>query len=442
MALEDLRLPYWEERSRANHRGSTVLQNMKGNLLEEIVNDSAGCVRNKTLTTLLTLFTVAAIAAGSVIAYKSCESNNDSTPPPITPIVTVEPTYPPTPTVTPDPTVMPTPETPTSTETPTPLPDVPEDVSHNLDVLSDYNPKLVDFLREQPWYLDGINEEESIFILDGLGRKPSAQGVGPSDSRNDVLMKIVENEQYKIEKVQLNGGEKNVLVMYEEDHMLDPVMNLALAAAPRVEDYLGMEFPRDTLTVYVRSEGGDFGVNATAIVVKPDADFFPERAVVREIKHAMWHTDSEGRMGRTEDMEQSEGDAELCAYVVLEELSKTNPDLLSKEYTVEERFTYAVNKLNGLGLLSEPATSPRFDNQRLGTHYLKWFMVLNDVRNAMGAEAYSAARGEMYEYKDNYDGPLLQGPVIKEKELQEFMMKHAPNPLAVETIFTMSVFGE
>ena len=61
-------------------------------------------------------------------------------------------------------------------------------------------------------------------------------------------MKIVDNEQYKIETVELNGGTKNVLVMYEDIEQLDITMKYIKDAAPIVEQLFGITYPKETIT--------------------------------------------------------------------------------------------------------------------------------------------------------------------------------------------------
>ncbi len=393
------------------------------------------------------LKTLLIMAIFCAILITGCESNNDATPPPITPTPTetVTPTY--TPTATPPVTITPNPGTPTPTVIPTPPPDIPEDVLFILKHLDNYNLELVELLKQQPWYSDGIDVGERIFINNGLGRGVSYQGVGTLNE-NDILKEIVANKSYDIKQVQLKGGTKNVLVMYDDETQLEPCMNILVEALPRVENFLSITYPYDTLTAYVRTvqkvqTGGNGSITLNAGFHDP---YYVKKAV-HELVHAMLMTDDQGHQGGAIEDWINEGLAEFGAWCVLEQINKEKPDFLVRNFSVQEHYDDVLGYLEKaeflgkVGALDVPIAELHNWNPVETGYY-----VLKDLSDLMLPTSFSKAIGDFYYFKqDNfYKNKQENLDLVRaadKNDLFNSSLKFAPDKSAVEDFFAARIFG-
>ncbi len=373
------------------------------------------------------------IAILSATLITGCDSSGDPTPTvtptpteTVTPIVTPGT---PTPTVipgTPTPTVIPTP-----TDTPTPTPEIPAECIKTLKVLRAYNDPLVDFIQEQPWYLDGVDESEARFIVDGIGMD-TTKGFGFKASENDILMKIVENKQLAIETVQLKGGDKDILIGYEDISLLEPYMEWAKVSSPLTEKFLGVPFPNDTILIYVRNSGNAAGSGGRLTLSANLNNPYAVKQDTHEEIHAFWETESDGggRGGGTL-MVINEGLAELGAYVVLEEISQTMPGFLDESFYIQDRYDAIVRHLKEDGKFGLPLSQlQNYNITEVG------FYILKDLRDLMGADAFTDGLAAIYYYKEP-----ITGFAVDEEILHEYMREHAPDKAAVDQFFAERVFG-
>jgi len=198
-----------------------------------------------------------------------------------------------------------------------------EEAATNLSILYQYNPEIVEFLADQPWFNDGLSLEEEIFINCGLGGHPDLQGVGATEGIEEIIKEIIENQQYRIETIQLSGGTKNVLIMCEDPQYLDLAMEKTKESMPLIENFLGITYPKQTLTIFV-AEGLFTGASNGTVYL--DISYLINnitQPLYHEGTHAMWDTDQDGGRGGGTKWWINEGLAELGAYVTGEQLNTT-----------------------------------------------------------------------------------------------------------------------
>ena len=314
-------------------------------------------------------------------------------------------------------------------------------VAENLSILYQHNATLVELVTKQPWFNDGINEKEEIFINHGLGTAPGYQGVGVAESHNAVLTKIVEKEQYEIETVELKDGVKNILLMSEDINLLHPRIEILKEAAPMLESLLGNTYPWETITAYISQLNEKYEIiNGTIISTIEDLDKNVVRSYLHELTHVLWVTDKRRFDLRTKEW-INEGIAEFGAYYAGEKITENSPYWWKWDFYMQDRYDYLLNKAKKTGVWGKPmieiaeikdVSAKEFHDIQVRMGYL----FMKDLYDKMGEKAFTNMMSDLYKLKST------SNTVIKETHLEEYALKYAPNKEAVQKLFNERVWED
>ena len=169
-------------------------------------------------------------------------------------------------------------------------------VAKSLSYLELAHPDVAELLMQQQWYTDGLSNSEKKFIEYGFGS--GKYGISDFTNMDWLMKKIIVNQQYVIDTVQLRQGLTYIVELYDRND--DPISNenidltikLVKAYAPDVEQFEGAKYPLPAITVLAENDRDNLQsdtVNGTidmGFSSKP-IDVVAEGGVGEEVGHVM-----------------------------------------------------------------------------------------------------------------------------------------------------------
>ena len=222
---------------------------------------------NRCLQTAFTAITV--IASISTALLTGCNSNNDSTPPPITPTPTE--TIIPTPSVTPGtPTPIVIPGTPTPTVTPTPSPTytptpspTETPIPFDLQFIASMDEPTARLVMSKGWYNDGKSDKEERFV-NCLGDAVNLTGSAPDiNEAKNYVRALVNNfpASCVFEDIQMNNHSVSLFTLSNNPEKLSKATDIIQTGLPIEEDFIGFDFPSNRLDILL----GPYGVSGAVM---------------------------------------------------------------------------------------------------------------------------------------------------------------------------------
>jgi hypothetical protein len=261
------------------------------------------------------------------------------------------------------------------------------------------NPKLVDFILQQPWYLDGITEEERSFIVHGLGN--GSQGIATFTGIDDQIMEIIVNRWYVIDRVELSGGSKEIMLVYNNPHDLDNgnkelVFNTVKSAAGEIERLNGTGYPLDAVTVFLAwmNIPGNYAMNGMMLLKTYEG--FTVFSVLEELAHVLACSRKATNVHYDEWI--GEGLANFSEAYAVEKLSQGDISWWQDEWNSSVRKYYdddlvAVKKS---GVWDVPISTLNGTHEQIAQ---MGFLFIKDLYDIMGEDSYIRMMSSMYEWQ-------------------------------------------
>jgi hypothetical protein len=309
-----------------------------------------------------------------------------------------------------------------------------------IDVINKYDHGLADYIKEQPWFKDGIDDEETMFLDYDLRRVLTLQAAYELPSQNEELRQVVANKLYKIEPIQLKKGTVYLLVISDIPDMIESVLRVLKAGAPIAESFLGITYPEDYITAFIDDNSSDsygnrgtllLGIGQSSVPVDPGEHLITD---LHELVHAMWGS---GKTTYLNDTKQwiDEGMAEFGAYYILQQISISTPRWFSWDGSVEKGYSYYLAYAQRNGIWNRPITSLKLSDP-FGAMVVG-YLFLKDLHDLMGNDSFSKTLVNLYIYKQPF-----RKVVIEEKRLESEALQITNNNGNIQDLFNVRIWGK
>ncbi len=271
------------------------------------------------------------------------------------------------------------------------------------------NPKLVDFILQQPWYLDGLDSNEKSFIIHGLGN--GSQGIATFTGIDSQIMEIIVNTWYVIDRVELSNGSKEIMLVYNNPHDLangnkELVLNTVKAAAQDIERLNGAEYPLDAITVFLAwlNIPGNYAMNGMFLLKTYEG--FTVFSVLEELAHVL----ACSRLATNVHFEEwiGEGMANFSEAYTVEKLSQGDLSWWQHEWNSSVQEYYG----DDLGEVKKSGVWETLISALNGTHEQiaqMGFLFVKDLYDIMGEDVYIRMMSSMYEWQ-SMQPPFINRP--------------------------------
>jgi hypothetical protein len=315
------------------------------------------------------------------------------------------------------------------------------DIAYSFGVLESFNPGMVDVVMEQPWYSDGLSEEERVFLSYGFNDKYD----GIARYKTEMLLPVIVNRQFLVDTVQLQAGSKYIVgIATDNTNILKSYVDDAKTAFPFVEAKFGIPFPKAAILLEVtKLDIG--GAAANGSIEINDKLYEAERlhVLAHEFAHLMEgsHPDTIHRLA---GMCFSEGLCDLIGDLTMEEF-----DRIPNGCTINDLYNNTLKKVKENGWWDIPLTDPNFadDSDRI---YEMEFLFMKDLYDTVGKEVFTRMLVSTYKYKvenyqEIYEPSKHPTDFIVESKLEELVLSSCPNDEVkskVKKLFDERVWGK
>jgi hypothetical protein len=334
------------------------------------------------------------------------------------------------------------------------------DAAYSLSAIEIANPDIAELVMQQPWYLDGLSNAEKIFITDGLGE--DTYGIGSYKDLNDILEKIVVNQQYEIGTVQLKDRVKNVVVMYDgtDDSISKGNVYLTLkiveASASGIEQLEGANYPLDGIDVFVQNDAdessSDYTNNGTISMgfSSRAINLYGVDTLLEEIGHLMMMSREEGLVYSESWIE--EGIAQFSSAYLAQELTQNPPSWWENGWNESMQGDYD-SRLSlmkqygvwGTALVSLDSPTAPQTHVEIGT---MGFLFMKDLYDLLGQDAYAEMLSGVYDFQSTHSDVTTPtsgaANFVTESVLEQYALGSCPNDTVkaeVQNLFNTRVFG-
>jgi hypothetical protein len=280
---------------------------------------------------------------------------------------------------------------------------------------------LIATLRAQPWFQDGLTRDEALFAERSLTFVASYDG----PRRAYVSDETIARKLYRYERLGLNQGELELLLIFEQGQNAEQQMTLLKLMVPALEGLVGVPFPEKVLTVV----NGSFEVNdfsdgqyirmARCCVLSPFV-------LAHELSHAYWSVGPSWL---------NEGMADIYAVLALERLNREQPSGWRPVPADIESHYRARKRQVDAGRFPDIILPRRFASDGL---YEVADVFLLDIRREIGEDAFFAAARDIYLASDF-------GRVnLREKRIEDVFLAHTPSNKRdiVMSLFNRTIWGD
>jgi hypothetical protein len=336
------------------------------------------------------------------------------------------------------------------------------DVAYSFSGIEINNPDIAELVMQQPWYLDGLSDAEKIFITDGLGDGGAGgYGIGAWSNINNILEKIVVNQQYAIGTVQLKEGVKNVVVMYDRDddsvskENVDLTLKIVEASASGIEQLEGAKYPLDGIDVFVQNDAdetqsytvdGTISMNFSSRAI----NLYGVDTLLEEMGHLMMLSRENGVV-RSESWIE-EGIAQFSSAYLAQKLTQNPPSWWENGWneSVQGDHDSRLSLMKEDGVWGTPLVSLDSPNApqthiEIGT---MGFLFMKDLYDAMGQDAYTEMLSGVYDFQSTHSGATTPtsgaANFVTESIFEQYALSSCPNDTVkseVQNLFNTRVFG-
>lgn len=280
---------------------------------------------------------------------------------------------------------------------------------------------MIQTFRDQPWFKDGLSRDEELFVERSLTFVARYSG----QRRAYVDEETVRRKLYRYERVPLQAGELELLLIYEPGHDHERELTILRLALPALEALVGVPYPEKVMTVV----NGAFEINDFS-----DGQFIriarccltSPQVLIHELAHAYWS------MGPSWF---NEGMADIYTVFVAERLNREAPAGWRFVQADIDGYYRSRRSVVESGRLPDITLPRRLASDGL---YEAADVFLLDVRRLLGGEAFANAARETYLASDygRYN--------LREKRIQDIFLKHTKNDAReqVITLFNRSIWGD
>jgi len=311
------------------------------------------------------------------------------------------------------------------------------------------NPKLVDFILQQPWYQDGLSSEERSFIIHGLGN--GSQGIATFTGIDSQIMEIIINKWYVIDRVELSNGSKEIMLVYNNPHDLtngneELVLNTIKAAAREIERLNGAYYPLDTITVFLAwlNIPGNYAMNG--MFVMKTYEGFTVFSVLEELAHVLVCSRKETNVHYEEWV--GEGMANFSEAYTVEKLSRGELSWWQHEWnsSVQEYYYDDCSAVKKSGVWETPISALHGTHEQVAQ---MGFLFIKDLYDIMGEDSYIRMLSSIYEWQSTQP-PFVNRPDGQPASyadgytLEEYALKACPDEevkTRVSQLFKHRVWG-
>jgi hypothetical protein len=278
---------------------------------------------------------------------------------------------------------------------------------------------LISLFQAQPWYQDGLDADESLFVERSLAFVAGQ----PGDSFKTISRAAITGKLFLHETLQLRNRQVELLLVYEPGQDARREMSLLRAAIPALESQVGIEWPEKAITVV----NGSFGINDynNGGFIRIDRCCVTSAFVLaHELAHTYWS------MGPSWF---NEGMADLYSTITLQRLDADPPEGWRGFGENLDSLYESRRRLEG-----------RFPDLKLGERfatdglYQVADLFLLRIRETISPEAFSAAVADIYAASDF--GRLS----LKDKRVEDVFLSHASGKDrdTVMSLFNKQVWGD
>jgi len=294
------------------------------------------------------------------------------------------------------------------------------DVDRAFDRYETTRADLIAKFKVQPWFQDGLDRAESLFVERGLAFAATGNGVRRANIRDETI----ERKLIKYEKFELHSRELELLLIYEPGQDGDKQFALMKPMVETLESIVGVQYPESVMTIV----NGAFEINDFS-----DGQFIriarccvvSQFILAHELAHTYW------------SMAPSwfnEGMADIYAVFTLERLNKERPPGWTPvPADIESHFSSRKARVERL---PEMLLTRRYASDGL---YEAADVFLLEIRKQIGDEAFKAAAHDIYALSD-------YGRVnLREKRLEDVFLQYANSDAkrdAVSQLFNRQIWGD
>lgn len=271
------------------------------------------------------------------------------------------------------------------------------------------NPKLVDFILQQPWYQDGLSNEERSFIVHGLGN--GSQGIATFTGIDSQIMEIIVNRWYVIDRVELSNGSKEIMLVYNNPHDLangnkELVLNTVKAAAREIERLNGASYPLDAITVFLAwmNIPGNYAMNGMFLLKTYEG--ITIFSVLEELAHVL----ACSRKATNVHFEEwiGEGLANFSEAYSVEMLSRNRPEWWQNEWdsTIQKYYEEDYSLVTKSGVWATPVAAMTGTHEQVAQ---LGFLFIKDLYDIMGEESYITMISSIYDWQSTQP-PFMNRP--------------------------------
>ena len=152
----------------------------------------------------------------------------------------------------------------------TPTPEYVDD----LGAIKGYDQGIRDLIVSQPWFLDGVDNNEALFIK-GI-RDIVANKVRMSEREKGLtyLTEVIVNapHTYIVDEVRLQNGPLPLLITSQNAELLSKAVSLVKAGMPRIQEASAVDYPTQTVRVHLGAYGLAIGSARSGYIILPETE--------------------------------------------------------------------------------------------------------------------------------------------------------------------------
>ena len=317
--------------------------------------------------------------------------------------------------------------------------------ARSIGYLQKEHPDLAELLVSQPWFKDGLNDSERAALEYGLGE----QGLGGGTGIDDVLRDIIVNQQWVVDKVQLSGGIKYIVAIYDRPDAASKenattIVDIVKVASPVIEKLNGAKYPLDAITMFPNyiTAPGDSGAGNGFI----DLGLYPEginRNLVETLLEEDSHVIINSRIGGIIYTREwiTEGFANFSKAYAGEKLSQSNIPWWNSSwnYTMQQVYDGDLSYMKRLGIWGLPLSGSDLDKKSHTEKVYMGSLFMTDLYRTLGENNYTTMMSGIYDWQTA--NPKV---VVDENKLEDFALKSSPNDAVkanVQKLFDTRVWG-
>ncbi len=295
------------------------------------------------------------------------------------------------------------------------------DVDRVFERYADTRADMIAQYRAQPWFKDGLTRDEALFVERGLTFVASYSG----PRRAYVRPETIEQKLFKYERVPVQQGEVELLLIYEPGQDAEREMTVLRNVIPALEAMIGVQFPERVLTVI----NGNFEINdfndGQFIRIASCCTLAPS-ILAHELSHTYW------------SMAPSwfdEGMADIYSNLVIARLNKEAPSGWRNVPVDVEAYYRSRKSLFESGRFPDMILPRRLASD--GLYEVADYFLL-DIRHQIGETAFTEAVREIYLASDF-------GRVhLRDKRLEDKFLKHSrpDQRQGIMDLFNRMIWGD